>query len=156
MKGEYGDEESTDNDESKPKTIWDDVYDKKKKRKPKKVAPENVFIFDDLGDTLRNSAVNTLLKTNFHYKSKVIISSQYLNDLKPEAIKNLDYVLIFGSNSKEKLLELHKNLDLSVPFETFIELYNDATEERYHFLYVDAVHELFRKDFQHEYLLSGQ
>ena len=110
-------------------------------------------MLDDLGDRLRNSAVDTLLKTNFHYKAKVIISSQHLNDLKPEARKQLDFVLIFGGNSKEKLMTLHQDIDLSIPFEVFYGLYRDATQERYHFLYVDTRCEVFRKDFNYQYKL---
>jgi len=154
LKVENDDPASDDPDDKSPEIIFEDVsVSVRKKRKPKKVAPENVFIFDDLGESLRNSAVNDLLKTNFHYKAKVIISSQYLNDLKPEALKQLDYVLVFQGNSEKKLMELHKGVDLSLPFESFLELYNDATKEKYHFLYVDARRELFRKDFQYQYEL---
>lgn len=127
----------------------------KKPRKPKKIAAEYFFIFDDLGVSLRSPSINNLLKTHRHYKSKVILSSQYLNDLLPEARLQLDYVLVFGGNSEEKLKALHKDIDLSIPFETFMILYTDATCEKYNFLYIDARNETFRKNFNMVYELPS-
>ena len=42
-------------------------------RKQKKFSPEYVFIFDDLGNDLRNRSITQLLKTSRHYKAKVIV-----------------------------------------------------------------------------------
>ena len=126
----------------------------RKPRKPKRIAAEHFFIFDDLGVNLRSPIINTLLKTHRHYKSKVIISSQYLNDLLPEARLQLDFVLVFGGNSVEKMKALHKDIDLSIPFDDFIMLYKDATKEKYNFLYIDARSEQFRKNFNELYNIN--
>ena len=73
---------------------------------------------------LRNSFSNysNLLKKNRHYRSKVFILSQYLNDLKPEAIKQSDYMLIWGGQSIDKLKLVHKHLDLSLKFDKSCDL----------------------------------
>ena len=126
----------------------------RKPRKPKKIAAEHFFIFDDLGVSLRAPVINNLLKTHRHYKSKVIISSQYLNDLLPEARLQLDFVLVFGGNSDEKMKSLHKDIDLSVSFDEFMRLYKDATKEKYNFLYIDARSEKFRKNFNEQYNIN--
>lgn len=117
------------------------------KSKPKKEAPDYVFVFDDLGQDLRHPSINQLLKTNRHHKAKVILSSQYINDLQPQAIKQLDYALLFKSFNEEKLKDIYNLLDLSLPFEHFQQLYHFATKEPYSFMYVDVRNEKFRKNF---------
>jgi hypothetical protein len=126
----------------------------RKERKAKKLAPEYVFIFDDLGNDLRHPCITQLCKVSRHYKCKLIFSSQYIHDLSNSAIKNLDYCLIFKSFNKEKLLTLYEALDLSIEFDTFEKIYQDATAEQFHFLFVDSRENKYRKDFNKEYLLT--
>jgi len=122
-------------------------YKKKKQRKPKYVAPEIIFIFDDLNTELRSQSISMLLKSNRHYKCKVIISSQYVHDLQPASLLQLDYMLIFKGQSEEKLEVIHKQLDLSLPFELFREFYDLATEVKYNFFYIDKNDEEYRINF---------
>jgi len=63
----------------------------------------------------------------------VIVSSQYIHDLSNSCIKNLDYTLIFKSFNREKLLVLFESLDLSIDFELFEQLYQDATAQPFNF-----------------------
>ena len=126
----------------------------RKERKPKKLSPEYVFIFDDLGSDLRDKSITQLFKTSRHYKAKVIVSSQYVHDLSNSCIKNLDYTLIFKSFNKEKLLVLFEALDLSIEFEEFEQLYLDATAQPFDFLYVDSRDNTYRRNFNQEYLLK--
>jgi len=127
----------------------------RKERKPKKLAPEYIFVFDDLGNDLRHPAITQLFKTSRHYKAKVIVSSQYIHDLSNSCIKNLDYTLIFKSFNREKLLVLFESLDLSIDFELFEQLYQDATEQPFNFLYVDSRDNTYRKNFNKEYLIDN-
>lgn len=119
----------------------------KKERPSKYITPEVVFVLDDLGSGLRDKSVSDLLKKNRHYKSKVIMSSQYLNDLRPEAIKQLDYLLIFPAQSQDKMELVYKHLDLSFDFDYFLQKYHEATKERFNFLYVSSVDDELRKNF---------
>ena len=121
--------------------------EKAKAKKPSKEAPELVFVFDDLGSDLRSPSINQLLKTNRHHKAKVILSSQYITDLQPQAIKQLDFALLFKSFNDEKLHNIHSLLDLSNSFDDFKALYKYATQEPFSFLYVDVRSEIFRKGF---------
>lgn len=123
----------------------------RKPRKPKYLAPEHLFIFDDLGATLRDKAIDSLLKVNRHYKSKVIISSQYLNDLSPQARLQLDYVLLFKGLPMEKLGQIYKDIDLSIDFDEFLKYYEIATNEKFSFLYVDVRSERYRITFDREF-----
>ncbi len=59
-----------DNDKRDPKPTMD-LFPKqesieRKERKPKRLAPESVFIFDDLGNDLRHQSITQLFKTIRH------------------------------------------------------------------------------------------
>lgn len=140
-------EEESKDDEEKPKGVRFDNPKKKKSYKPKKISPEICFIFDDSSDMLKNPAVATLLKKNRHLKANVIISSQYLHDLKPESIKQLDYFIAFKSFSEDKLQLVHKGLDLSLEFDKFWAMYQHCVEKPYSFLYVNVRSEDYRCNF---------
>ena len=99
---------------------------------------------------MRHASIGNLLKTNRHYHAKVFISTQYITDLQPAALKQLDYFLCFRSFSEDKLEDIHRHLDLSIEFPEFLKIYKYATEEPYSFLYVDVRNDKFRKNFNEE------
>lgn len=124
---------------------------KKRKKKAEKISPELFFIFDDLSKELQNKFVSKLLKENRHHKSKVIISSQWMSDLRPEARRQLDYCLLFKGHTADKLEKIYLDLDLAIGMGEFIRIYKHATETKYNFLYIDATNGIFRKNFNKEY-----
>jgi len=136
------------------KKIFGEDEEEVKERKPKKIAPEIFFILDDLGQELRDKAVAQLLKTNRHFLSKCILSGQYMNDLSVQGRKNLNYVILFGGHSLDKLETIYKDINLSVGEETFLDLYKDATSERFNFLYIDILNQTFRKNLNKKYILE--
>lgn len=111
-------------------------------------APKYMFIFDDLGNEMRKPSIYKLLLKQRHFKAKTILSSQYINNLMPSSIQQLDYVILFGGHNLDQLSELHKKLDLNISLEDFIDYYQEATKEKYHFLYIDRREGLYRKDFK--------
>lgn len=127
--------------------------EEEKEKKPKKHCPKHIFIFDDIGNELKLPSIAQLLKTNRHLKSKVIISSQYLNDLSVQGRKNIDYWLLFKGHTLEKLETIYKDADLSIPFEDFVEMYETATEKQYNFFYIDCRDDEFRINFNYKYLI---
>jgi hypothetical protein len=128
---------------------------KKKKKRPKYRAPEYIIVLDDLSAELKSRSLVALLKMNRHFKAKIIISSQYLNDLVPESIKQLDVFCLFKSFTDDKLFEIWQKTDLSIEFSVFEKLYKDATKEKYSFLYVDTRHDEYRKQFNIKYDLGS-
>ena len=122
-----------------------------KKRKPKKIAPEYIFIFDDISTDLKSPDVSKLVKQNRHYKSKVIISSQYPLDIQPQSRRQIDYWLLFAGHDKEKLEKIYHDADLNIDFDLFLKIYHEATEIKYHFLYIDTNNSEFRKDFNFKF-----
>lgn len=133
------------------------LHETKSESKPKRRtpyrAPEYIIILDDLADELKKKSVSTLLKKNRHFKCKVIISSQWLNDIKPEALGQMSVVCMLQGFSVEKLEEFHAKMRLSIPVEKFIQLYQNATKEKFGFLYIDVDHGKYRKKFDQEYEL---
>lgn len=126
-----------------------------KEKKEKKVAPEYIFVFDDMSVELRNSYIGTLIKMHRHFKTKVIISSQYVNDLAPDSRKNIDIWLLFGGHSINKLETIYKDCDLKIPFDLFLNIYNYATSQPYNFLYVDKNKPEFRKNFNTKFEMEN-
>lgn len=125
----------------------DEETKRKKKKKEKYIAPEYIIILDDLSNELKSKSLVTLLKKNRHFKAKIIVSSQYLNDLLPEARKQMDYFLCFRGQSKKKLEEIHRDADVNLEVEDFIDLYEYATSKLYSFLYIDTNNSEFRRNF---------
>lgn len=120
---------------------------KQKAKGKKKLAPEYILCFDDLGEDMRKKAVSQLLIKNRHFHLKTIILSQWLSYLTPRSIRQLDYAILFGGFPDDKLDDLHKKLDLSDSEEAFKATYKQATEEKYSFLTIDIADMSYRKKF---------
>ena len=129
----------------------DECKKKKKKKKKKKIAPEIIFVFDDISESLKNPSIAKLVKQHRHYKSKVIISSQEVIDIRPETRKQIDFYLLFGNHPENRLEMVHKDASIPISFELFKTLYDDATRKKYNFLFIDVPNCKFRKNFNEEY-----
>ena len=127
----------------------------KKNKKPKYRCCEYMIIFDDLSSELKSKSLLNLLKKNRHYKSKLIISSQWIHDLLPESRKQLDLFLIFKGFPEKKLIEIYKDCDSSIPFETFYNIYHEATKKPFSFMYIDTRSDSFRCNFNHQFILEN-
>jgi hypothetical protein len=128
----------------------EEVAEKKKKRKKSKLAQKRIVILDDIGNELKKPSVDQLLKVNRHLHSKVILSSQYLNDLSPQARRQIDVWLLFNGCKKEKLLTVMRDCDTHLEYDQFEAVYKYATSVKYNFLYIDCHHSKFRKNFNQE------
>lgn len=121
--------------------------EKEQPKKPKKISADWVLIFDDLGADLRNKVISHMSKVLRHTKMRAFYLCQNLYDMDAPMRKQLDYALLFRNFNEEKLKNIYESLDLSIPFETFLEIYDFATKEPYKFLYVDCRNEEYRKCF---------
>lgn len=116
-------------------------------RKSKFTVPEHIFIFDDCKKMLRSPVLNSLIATNRHYKSKVIISTQYFTDIMPDTRTCLDIICIFPKIPLDKIKKLHEDIQLSTEYPIFEQLYLKATQKPHNFLYVDIRREQFKFNF---------
>ena len=96
---------------------------------------------------MRLPSFNTLIKTNRHYKSKVIISSQNLKDIMPEAHENIEFLLVFKGLKREILEKIYEDWKINLPYPLFEKLYDDATNLKHSFLYIDTKNIEFRRNF---------
>jgi isoleucyl-tRNA synthetase len=124
------------------------VATSEKKSKKKKVrAPEYIIVLDDLSSELKSRSLLSLLKHNRHYKTKVIISSQYVHDLLPESRKQIDIWLLFKGQPENKLKTIYEDAGIDITFDTFLRLYHHATSAPYSFLYMNTRTDDFRMNF---------
>lgn len=129
---------------------------KKKKKKSKFRMPKTFFIFDDLGDQLRNPQIAKLIKTHRHYHTKIVLSSQYVKDITPETSQNIDIWIIFRGLSAEYIKRIYIQGSPKIAYEEFQALYEDATKDPYSFMYFDAKDNKYRKNFDEEYEVNHE
>lgn len=120
---------------------------KPKVKKPKLETASNLFIIDDLPQQLKGTAVDRLCKTHRHSNSNVIISSQYAKDLNPCSITQIDFLICFKGFSPEKMEHLHRILDLSIPIDLFLSVYEHCVQEPFNFMCLNKHSEEIRKNF---------
>jgi hypothetical protein len=116
---------------------------------------QNIFVFDDLSGELQNKYISVLLKQNRHYKAKVIISSQYYNDITKQTRQQIDYILLFPKIPIERLETIYSELDLSIQYAIFLKCYQYATKGKYNFLYIDVRDEQLRKNFNQKFIIKN-
>ena len=121
----------------------------KKKRRPRSkfIAPELIMLFDDLSSDLRHADIAKLVKNNRHYKCMTIFSSQWMTDLMPASIRQMDVVILFHAHTRDKLEAIYMKLDLNVTLEQFYDMYDIATSSPFNFLYIDVSNCDFRHNF---------
>jgi hypothetical protein len=124
------------------------------KRRSNKITQKRIVILDDIGNELKKPSIDQLLKVNRHLHSKVILSSQYLNDLSPQARRQIDVWLLFNGCKREKLLTVMRDCDTHLEYPLFEQVYKFATSEKYNFLYIDCHNSKFRKNFNQELRIS--
>jgi hypothetical protein len=134
-----------------------DIKSFKVKVKPKKKkAPKYMIIFDDMSSSLKKRNVPALLKKLRHFKSKVIVSTQYLNDLGLDSRSQVNYWLLFKGQSTDKLENIYETIGTNMSFEDFYLLYKKITDQPYTFMYINKVKGEFRKNFNELIEISAQ
>lgn len=151
---EETDEESEEETYIKIKPDKTEKPKKLTKRKKIKIAQKRIIILDDIGDELRKPIINQLLKVNRHIKAKVILSSQYLNDLSPQALRQIDNWLIFSGMKHEKLNKILRDSDAPYTYEEFERIYKYCCMKKYQFMYLDCNNNKVRRCFNEEVFLS--
>lgn len=145
--------ENGDDEPEKPKSLlrlYDDEDDEKgpPKDRRKYQTPKYIIIADDLGEEMKhNKHWVSLIKKHRHYRAWTISSSQYFNDLSTSARKNMDLILIFKNINLDKLEQIHKDADVEVPFDVFVEAYRKAIAVGYKFLWINTSNGEMRKGF---------
>ena len=125
---------------------------------PKKpyITPEVIIITDDLSNELKTPSLRAFFKRNRHYRCLNIVSTQWLQDLLPESLKQFDNLLLFKGLTREKLEKVKDDADLSIDIDKLEAIYRSATSAAYSFLYVDTRLEQYRRNFNERYNIPVQ
>ena len=126
----------------------------RKKRKKQKIAQKRIIVLDDIGSELKKPSIDQLLKINRHLKSKVILSSQYLNDLSPQARRQIDCWLLFGGLKKNKLEQVVRDCDTKYELKEFEEVYKFCTAKKYNFMTLYCDNDTYRKNFNEKIIIE--
>jgi len=130
--------------------LFNDPEPKIRKRKYK--VPDYVIVIDDLREELRSSVIKSLIQRNRHYRIMVILSSQYSKDLHPASLHNIDNSLVFGKQPIEHIKKLKTDFSLDIDLNDLVEMYKDATNEKYSFLFIDINDNKYRKRLNEGYV----
>lgn len=122
--------------------MHDEVVAKRKKwKKMKNIFPRWIYVFDDINQELKSLSLSYLIATHRHFRTCLIISSQYFNYLRSEARINMNYLLITGSIPEKKLKDIYTEFNPgNMSWEDFFNLYAAVTSKPHTFLYISRVH----------------
>ena len=125
------------------------------KKRKKKLKPEYLIIIDDNNTELKDGTLAKLCKQVFHFKAKVIISTQGVVDINRQIYGQMDYVAVFRNFNQQSIEALYERIQPSIPLGEFWELYRSTTDEgvkqkddtiHYDFLLIDRGKEQYRRN----------
>lgn len=121
--------------------------EEEKEEKIKEITNENLFIFDDINEELKNKSIDTLLKKHRHLKSKCIISTQYYLDVLPSQRAQFDYIILFKNLNDKTLEKIYKDIDFNIDYDKFKKIYLYISSFPYNFMYIDKNKDEIRQNF---------
>ena len=113
------------------------LYKRKGQHKSTSILKPNIKLYQYLNEIGWDN-VDIILIENFPCESKEVLHQReryWIDILKPESRDQIEYWLLFGGIDEDKLEKILKNIGLRIEFSKFMEIYKDATSERYHFYY---------------------
>tara|TARA_R110002073_G_scaffold120712_2_gene262836 strand:- start:379 stop:1206 length:828 start_codon:yes stop_codon:yes gene_type:complete len=112
-----------------------EILDEQKSYEKKKMPKIMIVIDDSVGMIHQNSTLNHFLSRYRHYNSNVIISSQAVRALSPIARSNTTHSMIFAVPNDKEFEKLEEEYG-GVYGGQFKKLYMEATNQKFHFLYL--------------------
>lgn len=108
--------------------------------------PNLLLIVDDAMTDMKRGKMLARLGANYrHYNISIIVSCQQFRSVPPEVRTCSNYWILFNTwNSKERF---KMEEEFSGQFKNFLSSFISATEEKYHFLYIDIRGSKLYKDF---------
>ena len=147
MFGAYVDEEELQNGTG--------AQPKEKKKKKKKLAPETIMILDDLSSACRHKSVTRLLTKSRHYKMRVFTSLHSVCDIHPDALGQVENLLLFANISRNKIEEVAEKCGLTFKDDSrkrsiLWEMYEIATSIPFSFFNINKKEMIFKQNFNQE------
>jgi hypothetical protein len=108
-----------------------------------------LIVLDDMIDYFKKSGkLNNLCAYSRHYKISCLITSQKYNALPKRLRCNASAYLIYHLNNKSDLEDINHEIGSNYP--DFLKYYKEATEEPFHFLFIDNREMSLYKNFTDE------
>jgi len=111
----------------------------------KKNMPRISIIFDDFlsfPNIKKTSLMFTLASMYRHYGVKFLVySTQIFRGVPPIVRQSLDYLIMYSNGNQKEVLKIYDEVGSRFgSFRQFIKLLNQATKDKYNFLYLDLYH----------------
>ena len=133
-------------------------YDENKEtvNKGKWAYPLYINIFDDIGEFLRSPSLGIIMTKNRHAHVCNIISMHTFFSIQPMSRTNTDILILFGNLNEKVLKDIWlEKCQFIHDFELFKEIYDQATKEKYNFLYVDQKDKELRHNFNKKFIINS-
>ena len=115
--------------------VLSDLVKEQKKKDEDDRKPLLVVLDDCLEYFSNHSVLNNLPALSRHYKISFIILTQVYSAFPSRARKNCSHIIIFKLYNKKDLKSIDDEVGSN--YEHFLEHYNEATKEKYSFLYLN-------------------
>jgi hypothetical protein len=119
---------------------------KEQKKKDEDERKNILVVLDDMISYFSNhSVLNNLPALSRHYKISFIVLTQVYSALPSRFRKNTTHLIVFKLYNKKDLKAVEDEIGSNYP--NFIEEYNEATKEKYNFLYLNNTNKEIYKNF---------
>jgi len=109
-----------------------------------------LLVCDDLAGILkRNSKVKEAFFRGRHYNLSILLATQSLREMPRPIRVNCSQVILFNIQNKTELKIIQDEYSSGLDKDTFMEIYNTATEPKYGFLTID-----FHAELEHRYRMN--
>lgn len=117
-----------------------------------KLKPPNslILIDDSVGSSIfregRSPLINFFIKAR-HYKTNVILLSQYFKAVPKKIRSNMTGYILFKTFDKTQLNSVYEEINSFLSYEDFLNLVEENTREKHSFIYIDLKNQVIKKGF---------
>jgi hypothetical protein len=118
-----------------------------------KIKPPNTLILidDSVGSNIfregRSPLINFFIKAR-HYKTNIIILSQYFKAVPKKIRSNMTGYILFKTFDKTQLNSVYEEINSFLSYEDFLKLVEDNTKEKHSFIFIDLKNQVIKKGFE--------
>jgi hypothetical protein len=132
----------------------DIAENKDKIKKLKYTYTRHLFIFDDFSELLKDKILEGVIKRHRHYLISCIISTQQFTDIPPPVRSQINVLILFKEISNNRLKMIYDEKIKNIDYDTFIDLYNKATEQKYNFIFINCDdNKDIRQNFDNKFII---
>ena len=118
-----------------------------------KIKPPNTLLLidDSVGSSIfregRSPLINFFIKAR-HYKTNVMILSQYFKAVPKKIRSNMTGYILFKTYDKTQLSSVYEEINSFLSYEDFLKLIEDNTKEKHSFIFIDLKNQNIKSGFK--------